>query len=222
VGQIIAGLEERNLLENTIVVFTSDNGPWNGLKEMGGSAGLLRDGKFRTYEGGMRVPAIVMWKNQVKAGSVYSGMASMADWFPTFAALSNALLPDSLILDGENIDPVLRGNGQRKGDEFLYFSPGGPEAYRKGQWKVKKAFAGHKGSLNMLKAEPHGDVLFDLENDPGETTDLSSVYSEILNNMMTRMDSARQALGELPKPVRARIPADKSHEKYLREKYNLP
>jgi arylsulfatase A len=221
VGQIISGLNELNLLENTIVVFTSDNGPWNGLREMGGSAGALRDGKFRTYEGGMRVPAVVMWKNRISPGSEYSGLASMADWFPTFAAATGAILPGSLVLDGENILPLMTANGGRIGDEFIYFSPSGPEAYRKGQWKVKKAFAGHNGSINMLKAEPHGDVLFDVENDPGETKDLSSYHPEIFERMMLRMDSAVQALGELPKPNRTRIPADKSHEKYIREKYNL-
>jgi arylsulfatase A len=219
VGEITAGLEKLGLLDNTVIVFTSDNGPWISLMEMGGSSGQLRDGKFRTFEGGMRVPAIAMWKNKIKAGTVYEDMASMADWLPTFASLSGAKMPAGLALDGVDIKNVLLENGRRENDEFLYFATDGLQAFRKGDWKVKKAFPGHRGSLYMSKVDPHPNVLFNLKSDPGETTDLSMVHPDILEKMISRMDSAYRALGDLPHPLRFRIAADKSHETILRAKY---
>lgn len=220
VGEIIGKLEDCGILDKTVVVFTSDNGPWISLREMGGSAGILRDGKFRTFEGGMRVPAIVMWKKAIKSGTVHDGIVAMTDWLPTFASLAGARLPSDREYDGVDITNVLLGEGNRAKDDLLYFANEGLQAYRKGGWKVKKAFSGHPGSLNMSKVEPHGDVLFNLTEDPGEAHDLSQEYPEKLEAMLQSMDSAYRALGELPPRIVMRIKADKSHEEYLRAKYN--
>lgn len=90
VGRLLDYLDEKGLSENTLVVFTSDNGPWLGRGEHGGSAFPLRDGKFSQYEGGVRTPCIIRWKNQVKPGQKSSNMFASIDWFPTIISLAGA------------------------------------------------------------------------------------------------------------------------------------
>ena len=93
VGQILAKLEEKGVLENTLIIFSSDNGPWLIMEDHGGSAGPLREGKQYTFEGGVRVPTVAMWKGKIEAGQVYEDLATQMDWFPTISAIVEAELP---------------------------------------------------------------------------------------------------------------------------------
>ena len=102
VGEVIKTLREEGLLDNTLVVFSSDNGPWLAMREYGGSAGELREGKQYTFEGGQRVPAIASWPAKIKAGSTYEDMALMMDWFPTFCHIAGVELPVGRTYDGED------------------------------------------------------------------------------------------------------------------------
>ncbi len=109
VGQILAALEKHKLADNTLVIFTSDNGPWLVRGEHGGSALPLRAGKGTTYEGGLRVPCVMRWKGRIPAGKVCDELATTMDILPTFAKLAGAKVPDDRVLDGRDAWPLLSG-----------------------------------------------------------------------------------------------------------------
>ena len=107
VGQILKSLREHGILENTLIVFSSDNGPWLAMKEDGGSAGDLREGKTFTFDGGMKVPTVAMWKNRIPQGIINTEVASQMDWFPTIANITGSSIPKGLVIDGLDISKVL-------------------------------------------------------------------------------------------------------------------
>jgi len=219
VGQILQKLEAENLLENTLVVFSSDNGPWLVMEDHGGSAGELREGKQYTFEGGMRVPTVAMWKGKIPAGTVYDDMALQMDWFPTFAALAGAKMPDDRPIDGEDIRPVLFGEGEREGDEYLFFDGANMECYRKGDWKLKLPYKGFAGAPWKKAVPAHDTLLINLEEDPGERNNLAKAQPEKVQEMLENMQADRKALGELPPSLVIRTAADHSHYEYLEAKH---
>jgi arylsulfatase A len=219
VGEVLQKLEEHGILDNTLVVFSSDNGPWLAMHELGGSAGILREGKQYTFEGGQRVPTLALWPGVIEAGSVYEDMALMMDWFPTFAEISGAQVPDDRDYDGESILPVLKGTGHRKGQEFLYFDGSELQCYRNGEWKLKLPFAGNHGSYGMKGVYPHDTLLFDMKSDPGEKVNLCKEMPEKVNEMVALMEAYLKTKGELPPPLVIGDPSDRSHYQYLIEKY---
>ena len=119
VGSILDELEELELDQNTLVIFTSDNGPWAGYGIDAGSAGLLRGSKGTVYEGGVRVPAIMRWPGQIPANSVTSKVASIMDIFPTLAELSKARIPSDRVIDGLSLKPLWEDPEKAKGHEAL-------------------------------------------------------------------------------------------------------
>src|SRR4030042_1406964 len=137
VGQVIKKLEYNHLLNNTLIIFTSDNGPWLVMEDHGGSAGLLREGKQFTFEGGQRVPTLAMWPTKIKGGQVYDDLAVMMDWVPTIARIAGADIPNDRSYDGTDISQVLFGTGTRKGPGFLYFDLDELQGYREGDWTIK-------------------------------------------------------------------------------------
>ncbi|MDX5337513.1 MAG: sulfatase-like hydrolase/transferase, partial [Cyclobacteriaceae bacterium] len=218
VGQILKKLEEKGLMENTLIVFSSDNGPWLVMEDHGGSAGPLREGKQFTFEGGVRVPTVAMWKGKIDPGQVYEDLATQMDWFPTFCKLVGAEIPQDRAIDGKDLSAVLFENGMREGDEYLYYMLSDQRGYRLGDWKVKRPFAGFAGSRGMKAVAAHDTLLFNLKNDPGETTNLAKENPEKLAQMMRAMDLAVQQLGPLPPSLVVRGPQDNSHYIYLEEK----
>jgi arylsulfatase A-like enzyme len=218
VGQVIDKLKEHDILENTLIVFSSDNGPWLVMEEMGGSAGPLREGKQFTFEGGQRVPTVAMWQGKIPAGQVYDGMAVMMDWFPTFISLAGGELPNDRVIDGEDISPVLLGEGRRKGDSFLYFSGRDYRCYREGAWKIKKPFKGFPGAIWKQAVPPHPTLLINLEDDIGEQNNLAKEMPRKTSEMKEKMDSALKAMGELPPSLVIRTAADNNHYEYLKSK----
>lgn len=219
VGIIIEKLEEEQLLENTLIVFSSDNGPWLVMRDHGGSAGDLREGKFYTFEGGMRVPAVAMWPGKIPAGTVYNGLANMMDWFPTFTHLAGADLPRNIELDGENIAPVLFGERERAGQDFLFMENAGLQGYRYKNWKIKLEYDGFSGAWYRHRVEPHPLLLINLDEDISESENLADKFPDQVELMLFKMDSAYQSLGQLPPSIIKNIPADESHLPYLRKKY---
>lgn len=219
VGRVMKKLDEEGLKENTLLIFSSDNGPWLVMRELGGSAGILREGKQFTFEGGMRVPTLAMWPEVIKSGSVYDDMALMMDWFPTLAEVTGAMMPVDRSFDGESLMGVLRGDGKRQGNQYLYFDGAKLECYRHGDWKVKKAFEGTRPAKWRQAVAPHPVLLINLKDDPGELTNLAEKYPEKLNEMLWEMDSMKNAMGELPPSIFIRRDADHSHYDYLEEKY---
>ncbi len=220
VGQVLDKLEQHGILDNTLVVFSSDNGPWLVMRELGGSAGILRGGKFTSFEGGMRVPTVAMWPDKIPGGSVYDDVCVMTDWLPTIADITGIELPGDRAYDGVSILNVLQGKGERKNRKFLYFEGSVEKAYRSGDWKVKKAFQGFPGAPWKIEMPPHPPLLINLKEDPGETRNLAEEKPELLKQLFGEMDEMREKMGEMPAPLVVRTSADESHNEYLKNKYN--
>uniref|UniRef100_UPI004048ABD6 sulfatase family protein n=1 Tax=Mariniflexile sp. TaxID=1979402 RepID=UPI004048ABD6 len=180
-GEILKTLESLNIDENTLVIFTSDNGPWDLKNGEGGSALPLRGHKFETLEGGMRVPMIAQWKGKIKAGSVTNEVASTIDFHPTIAYLTDAKLSEKTI-DGKNIWKLLSGDKKAKSphskEGFYYYNKSILEAVRKGDWK-----------LRIRKGEV---ALYNLKNDISESTNVADANPKIvkkLRKMMNEFDA---------------------------------
>ncbi|MGB0370790.1 MAG: sulfatase family protein [Opitutales bacterium] len=174
-GRIIDHLDSLGIAENTIVIFSSDNGPWLIKKEDGGSALPLFEGKMTHFEGGQRVPAIVRWPAKIPAGIVSSEIATSMDLFPTLAAFAGAEIPAGLDLHGKDIANLLLNEpGAKTPHEYFYY---GTLAVRSGDWKYhqKELF---KVALDRKKTSK-GPTLYNLKDDIGETTNLIDQYPEI-------------------------------------------
>jgi len=175
VGQVFAALKKAGVDKNTLVIYTSDNGPWLSKKHHGGSALPLRDGKFTTYEGGMREPCIMRWPGKIPAGKVCAEVCGTIDVLPTFAELARASLPSNRIIDGRNIWPLMAGKSGAKSPHEAYFYYRGTnlEAVRSGKWKLRR---------NKKKVE-----LFDLDSDVSEKNNLAEEHPAIVERLTAKM-----------------------------------
>lgn len=207
VGRIMDMLRTTGLDNNTIVIFTSDNGPWLNFGNHAGSSGGLREGKGTTFEGGQRVPAIIRWKGHVPAGLVSNQLASTIDILPTLAAQTNVSLPQQKI-DGVDLTPILKGDmdAQPRETFLYYYRRNALEAVRKGNWKLvfqhpsrsylemAPGFDGFPGPApeNTLMYE----ALYDLRRDPGEQYDVKRLYPQIVMELKTLANEARKDLGD--------------------------
>jgi arylsulfatase A-like enzyme len=219
VGEVLEKLKEHGVLNNTLVVFSSDNGPWLAMHEHGGTAGILREGKQFTFEGGQRVPTLAMWPDVIKGGTVYDDMALMMDWFPTFAEISGAGMPSDRDYDGESILKVLDGSGVREGKEFLYYDGANLQCYRNGEWKLKLPYKGFHGSNGKKAVAPHDTLLFNLKNDPGERVNLHAEDPVKVAEMVALMNAYLSSKGTLPPSLDIGVNADHAHNTYLVAKY---
>jgi arylsulfatase A len=218
VGEILKSLKKNGLEENTLVVFTSDNGPWLVFDIEGGSAGPLRNGKGTTFEGGQRVPAVAYWPGKIKPGSVYADLATQLDLYPTIISLTGSQKTQTKKpLDGEDISQVLFGTGKRKGNEFAYFSNGVIEAYRKGEWKVRLPQPEVK-SGGAVTVPAAGLMLFNLEDDIGERNDVVKANKAKADELLASLEAFKKNLGETPPALVQRVPADDSHIKKRAER----
>lgn len=219
-GQILDKLDELGISEETIVVFTSDNGPWLAFGPEGGSAGPLREGKQFTFEGGMRVPGIIRWKGRIPAGTVSTDLVSTLDLFPTLLGIAGGELPSDRAIDGIDIQEHLLTNKSLGDRELAFYMGGEYRAYRSGNWKVKLPFKGAKANDWQVGVAPHDTLLFDLSKDIGEQQDLSKVAKAKLREMIDKMKAFEHSMGELPKRLVIRTGADTSHlrKKRAREK----
>ncbi|MGH7956383.1 MAG: sulfatase family protein, partial [Opitutaceae bacterium] len=182
-GEILAALEQLGIDRDTLVIFTSDNGPWLGKKLDGGSSGPFKEGKVSTWEGGFRVPFIARWPGKVPAGVTTAAFATAMDLLPTFVGLAGARLPENRELDGADILPQLLGN--KPGREVLMFYYFNEEAWavRKGPWKlhlktVSPAQVAGWGNWPVTQHNP--PLLFNVEADPGENCDVAADHSKIV------------------------------------------
>jgi arylsulfatase A-like enzyme len=204
VGRILDALRRHGLEENTLVVFTSDNGPWLTYGDHAGSAGPLREGKGTAFEGGVRVPFLARWPGRIPAGSVCREPAMTIDLLPTMADITGAPLPPRPI-DGRSIRPLLTGQrGATSPHEALLFYWGnGLHALRSGRWKLhfphdypRPNPPGGGGRPGKMATEKIGLSLFDLVADPGETTDVAARHPEVVARLQTLADKARADLGD--------------------------
>jgi arylsulfatase A len=196
-------LRELKLAENTLVIFTSDNGPWLTQGCNGGIAGPLRGGKGGTFEGGVRVPTIAWWPGKIAAGSTSDAVAGNIDFLPTFAALGGASPPDGVKIDGRDIAPLLLGNTKTSPREaHYYFSGNRLEAVRSGPWKLATV----RQSENMGGAAPakkpgtpvvkdFKPTLYHLDTDIGETRDVAAEHPDVVERLQKLAAAMHADLG---------------------------
>ena len=197
VGQLLAALNRLGLDERTLVVYTSDNGPWLSMKHHGGSAGPLRGGKFQTFEGGMREPCVMYWPGTIPAGTECDEVASTIDLLPTLAGLAGADLPADRTIDGKDIAPLLRGEPDARSPHELYCYYRGDEleAARAGRWKLRRT---------KLRPSTDGVVpveLYDLEADIAESKDMASEEPVVAARLLETMDAYDAALQAEARPL---------------------
>ena len=178
VGEVLAALRREGLEKNTLVVFSSDNGPWLIMGPAGGSAGLLRDGKGSTWEGGMRVPGIAWWPGKVAAGVVQREIVTTMDLFVTCAKLAGAAPPDDRPIDGHDLAPLLFGTGTVSRGPFFYYRGAQLYAARVGSWKAHFMTRPGYGPDRQALHEP--PLLFHLGQDPRENFNVAAGHSEIV------------------------------------------
>ena len=197
VGQIMKTLTELNIAENTLVVFTSDNGPWLPFGKHGGSAGLLRGGKGATWEGGMREPTLFWWPGSV-GSNVIMEMGSTLDLFATFCKIADVALPNDRVLDSYDLTPVLLGFGASPRRSMFYYRESKLYAVRLGEFKAhfvtKPVYTGRKEE-ETLHNPP---LLYDLGEDPGEHHNVAHLYPEVLDQIqeLMRQHQAKMVFGE--------------------------
>ncbi len=181
VGKILSTLKEEGLAENTIVVFTSDNGPWLPFKLNGGSAGLLRAGKGSTWEGGMREPGIFWSPGRIKP-AVVSDIGSTMDLFTTFSKMAGAELPNDRILDSHDLGPVLFEQKESARKSIIYYR--GTEIYaaRFGDYKAHFITQGVYGQFGE-REEHNPPILYNLSHDPSEQFDIAADHPEMLQKI---------------------------------------
>jgi arylsulfatase A-like enzyme len=184
-GQILRALRDEGLSENTLVVFTSDNGPWLIKRQTGGSAGLLREGKGSTWEGGMRVPGNCWWPGKIKAGTVSQELASTLDLFSTCLALANVPLPQDRQLDGYDLSPVLLTGSPSPRETMYFYRDVDLFAIRQGPWKLHVKTQPGYGQPRPDVHEP--PLLYHLEHDPSEQHDVAKEHPEVVAKLQSEI-----------------------------------
>jgi arylsulfatase A len=192
-GQILRALRDLKADQNTLVLFSSDNGPWLTQRENGGSAGLLREGKTTTWEGGMREPFLARWPGRIAPGTITSAFGTLMDVFPTCLRLAGVPIPSGRIYDGEDLSPVLFRN--EPGREALLFYYRGEElrAVRKGPWKLHVATSdSFPVATTAVRHDP--PLLFNLHVDPSEKYDVADANPGVVKNLLDVLEQHRSAL----------------------------
>lgn len=206
VGEVMKALKSNGVDKKTLVVFTSDNGPWLIYGNHAGSAGGLREGKLTTWEGGQKEPSIFWWPGHIEAGTICNKLAANLDILPTLAAIAHTPLPQNKI-DGVNILPLLEGDKDANPRDhlFYYFHKNSLEAVRQGAWKLvlPHKFMSYENELpgtDGFPGEKHLDstalALYDLRRDPGERYDVKRQHPDIVKKIQKLVEETRVDLGD--------------------------
>lgn len=197
VGKVLDALKRLKLEKNTLVIFTSDNGPWASKGDAGGVSGPLRGSKGGTLEGGVREPTIAWWPGQIEAGSSSDAIAGTTDLLPTLAALAGVELKADIVIDGEDLGPLLKGETQQSPhDAWHYYKGTRLMAVRSGPWKL----ALEPQSIGMGFKEQPEDIrtsgrLYNLEDDLGETNDVAAANPDIVARLQKVADAMIADIG---------------------------
>ena len=206
VGRVLDKIEESGLTENTIVVFTSDNGPWLSYGDHAGSSGIYREGKGTTWEGGVRVPSIIKFPNGLKP-SIIDEPVMAIDWMPTFANITRSKLSQNKI-DGKDIWPLLSGEVNQTPHKELYFYYRVNELHsiRMNEWKIQfsrtyRSLNGRDGGKDGVPGKYDMNLiekneLYNLKDDPQERIDVYDKFPEIAEKMEELAEKARIELGD--------------------------
>ncbi len=207
VGQVLDALKEAGVDDNTLVVFTSDNGPWLSYGDHAGSAEPLREGKGTMFEGGYRVPCVARWPGHIPAGAECDELATTMDLLPTVARLIGAEPPTDRVIDGRDIWPLLSGEPDARSphEEFYCYFGGELHAVRDRQWKLHvphsyRTLGGRPGGVGGRPAgyrqSQIGQSLYDLKADPGETRDVAAEHPDVVERLLLAAEQARHELGD--------------------------
>lgn len=207
VGRVLKALDDNGLSENTIVVFTSDNGPWLSYGDHAGSSGIFREGKGTAWEGGQRVPCIVKYPNKINSGTVIDEPLMGIDWLPTFANVTGSRMSSNKI-DGKNIWPLLISETSKSPHEALYFYYRANElhAVRSGEWKLYfprsyRSLNGRNGGKDGIPVKYEQNVvnekqLYNLKEDPSELNNILNDHPNIVSKLEKMGNLARYDLGD--------------------------
>ena len=199
VGRVLATLRELKLDRNTLVMFSSDNGPWLIKGADGGSAGPLRGGKGTTWEGGVREPTIAWWPGRISPGSVCDAIAGNIDFLPTFVKLAGGTVPTDNKIDGQDISPLLLGQTRESPHEARYYYAGYRlQAVRVGPWKLAIAPQpeGRQKGGEAVPASLDRPRLYNLDTDLGERTDVAAAHPEVVGHLKSLAVKMAAALGD--------------------------
>jgi arylsulfatase A-like enzyme len=205
VGEITAALEEHGIKDDTLMIFTSDNGPWLSYGNHAGSAGPLREGKGTTWEGGVREPCVMRWPGKIPAGTTCNELAATIDILPTIAGLIGAKLPEHPI-DGLDIWPLMsqEPSPPTPHESYLYYWGNSLEAIRSGEWKLHfpheyRSLTGKPGRDGQPAGYTSATTdlaLYNLKTDVGEKTDVKGEHPEVVAKLEALADAARVQLGD--------------------------
>ncbi len=207
VGQVLKTLKEEGLDENTLVIFTSDNGPWLSYGDHAGSALPLREGKGTAWEGGQREPCIIRYPGKIQRGSVIDEPVMAIDILPTIAELTGAELPEKKI-DGKSAWSLLTGKTNQSPQEayFFYYRKNELQGVRFGRWKLYfpheyRTLGGKEGGKNGLPVPYEYETLdqielYDLSTDPSESDNIAAKHPDIVSRIQTLADQMRGELGD--------------------------
>jgi arylsulfatase len=210
VGQVLAALKQHRIDDQTLVIFTSDNGPWLSYGNHAGRADPLREGKGTCWEGGVRVPCIMRWPGKIPAGTTSGDMLMTIDLLPTLANLVGADLPKHPI-DGLNVWPLLTGERGAKNPHEGYafwYQNNQLQAVTSGdgRWKLQlphayRTLAGRPGGTNGIPAryqdaKVESAQLYDLTNDVSETSDVAAAHPDVVRRLTAFAETMRAQLGD--------------------------
>jgi arylsulfatase A len=203
-GELLKALQRHQLDKKTLVIFTSDNGPWLSYGNHAGSAGSLREGKGTVFEGGVRVPCLARWPGKIPGGTECREPAMTIDLLPTIAKLAGAGRPGRRI-DGKDIWPLIAGRSSAKTPHkalFLYWGEH-LQAVRSGRWKLHLPHGyprpeppGADGKPGTMATKRIGTELFDLEQDPGETLNVADKHPDVVKRLEAMAERCRADLGD--------------------------
>ena len=198
-GQILAALRELNIHERTLVIWTSDNGAYKPMVR--GSNAPLAGWLGSTLEGAMRVPCVMWWPGKIPAGKECSELITSMDFLPTFACLAGAQTPSDRIIDGNDIWPLMSGGAGARSpyEAFYYYCKAQLQAVRSGNWKLHLPL---DAKLHDYRGQIHKSpaLLYDLESDIGETTNVAEDHPEVVQRLVALAERAREDLGDLGRP----------------------
>lgn len=207
VGEVMKALKASGIDKNTLVIFTSDNGPWLNFGNHAGSSGGLREGKGTIFEGGHRVPCIMRWPGVISAGEITNKLSATIDILPTIASVCNAKLPNNQI-DGLDILPILQNKVADSPRKYFYYyyNKNALKAVRRDDWKLvlphpsrsyEKYLPANDGFPGKTdENNPMPLALYDLRRDPAERYDVQTLYPEVVAELQKLAETAREDLGD--------------------------
>jgi len=206
-GEVMKALKENGLAKNTLVIFTSDNGPWLTFGNHAGNTGGLREGKGTAWDGGLKVPCIMSWPGKIAPGTICNNLATTMDILPTVAGICNSKLPSKKI-DGVDISALLKGlpNANPRDEFVYYYDKNNLKAIRKGNWKLvfpaigqtysKPGAMANDGFPGKHSSDSVRLALYNLSTDPGEDRDIKDQRPDVVTQLNTIADKYRKAIGD--------------------------